>query len=212
MDAVEPQAAPRSRAWIGRAAFEATLIVLGLVGALVVDEWRDTRERNDRVRSALASIRAELEANQDALDTAIANHQNVIGRLRESAKTGVIYQGGIISGAPFSAVAWDAARDAAITNDIDHQTLMSLGHAYGTLTAYLDGRKLFSNFLYTNDTQALRGNPLGLAGWLSDLTRNAQGVKTAVAKAIVTLDSAEQGHEQKGDAENGRNENQTGEK
>jgi hypothetical protein len=190
MDAIEPQApVVRSHAWIGRAAFEAALIVLGLVGALVVDEWRETRQRDERVRSALASIRAELEANRGALDMAIANHQNVIGRLRESVKTGGTYQGGIISGAPFSSVAWDAARDAAITNDIDHQTLMTLGQAYGSLSAYLDGRKLFSSFLYTNDTQALRGNPLGLAGWLNDLTRNAQGVQTVVAAAITKLDA-----------------------
>jgi hypothetical protein len=40
--------------------------VFGLVGALLIDEWRDTRERNERVRAALASIDAELEANRAA--------------------------------------------------------------------------------------------------------------------------------------------------
>jgi hypothetical protein len=73
-----PLRGARSRAWIGRAAFEAALIVFGLVGALLIDEWRDTRERNERVRAALASIDAELEANRAALQSAIANHDTVI--------------------------------------------------------------------------------------------------------------------------------------
>jgi hypothetical protein len=95
-----------SRAWIGRAAFEAALIVLGLVGALLVDEWRDNRERNARVSAALSSIRAELEANRKAIAAAIAN-QNVISRLREAAKTGVRCEGGIVAPVTFSSVARD---------------------------------------------------------------------------------------------------------
>ena len=82
----------RSREWIGRAVFEAALIVFGLVGALLIDEWRDTRARNERLRAALASIRAELEANRAVLGSAIANHETVIARLKESGKTGVVYE------------------------------------------------------------------------------------------------------------------------
>jgi hypothetical protein len=36
-ETVPSEPAPRSYAWIGRAAFEAALIVFGLVGALLVD-------------------------------------------------------------------------------------------------------------------------------------------------------------------------------
>jgi hypothetical protein len=76
VDTTEAPGPPvRSRAWIGRAAFEASLIVLGLVGALIADEWRDTRERDARVRSVLASIRSELEADRKELAQAVANHE-----------------------------------------------------------------------------------------------------------------------------------------
>jgi type II secretory pathway pseudopilin PulG len=161
--AVTPLRGSRSRAWIGRAAFEAALIVFGLVGALLIDEWRDARERNERVRAAVVSIRAELEANRTALEAAIANHETVIARLRESTTSGV-YQGGIINAAPFSAVAWDAARDAGITNELDHTTLIALGHAYRALAEYISERTVFTNYLYTNDTSALRQRPLALDG------------------------------------------------
>jgi type II secretory pathway pseudopilin PulG len=188
-----PYRAP-SRAWMGRAAFEAALIMFGLVGALVIDEWRDTRARNQRVRAALASIRAELGANRAALASAIANHEKVIARLNESGKTGVVYEGSIISGAPFSIVAWDAARDAGITNDLDNSMLMALGHAYRALTDYVAERTVFVNYLYTNDTMDLRRRPLALAGWLSDIRGHAQGVEKWLDGALGAL--AESGAEQ----------------
>jgi hypothetical protein len=166
------------------------------VGALLIDEWRDTRERNQRVRTALASIHAELEANRAALGSAIANHETVIARLRESLGTGVAYEGGIISTAPFSAVAWEAARDAGITNDLDHATLMALGHAYRALSDYIAERTVFLNYLYTNDPMDLRRRPLALEGWLSDMKRHALGVEKWLDGAIRALSPVHEGRPQ----------------
>ena len=185
VDEVAPRA--RSRAWIGRAAFEAGLIVLGLVGALLVDEWRTARERSARVRSALASIRAELEANRTAIADAVSNHQTVIAKLREASGTGGTYQGSIISNPGFSVVAWGAARDGAITNDMDHNTLVTLGHAYTSLSDYMDERRVFTNYLYTNPTHDLRQNPQAIAGWLNDMSGHAKRVERRLDNALQTL-------------------------
>lgn len=177
-----------SRAWIGRAAFEAGLIVFGLVGALLIDEWRDTRARDERREAALASVRQELQANQDAMNAAIENHENVMARLREAAKTGKLYQGGLINAQPLSSVAWQAARDAAVTADIDHATLLAIGYAYSAVDGYIGERKVFLDFLYTNGVD-LRNNPLGLAGWLSDMTLHARGVQRRIEGALGALES-----------------------
>ena len=188
MDDVDGAApAARSRALIGRAAFEAGLIVLGLVGALLVDEWRTTRERSARVQSALASIRAELEANRTAIAEAITNHQTVITKLRVASDTGEIYQGSIINNPGFSSVAWGAARDGAITNDIDHVTLVTLGHAYTALSDYIDERRVFTNYLYTNSTPDPRANPQAIAGWLSDMSGHARRVQGRLDAALHAL-------------------------
>ena len=186
-DAPETPLRPaRSRAWIGRAAFEAALIVFGLVGALLIDEWRDGRERNERLRAALTAIDAELEANRAALQSAIANHDTVIASLRRST-TSDVYQGGIIAPVPFSAVAWDAARDAGVTNDLDHTTLIALGHAYRAVAEYIAARTVFTNYLYTNDTPALRQRPLALVGWLNDLRGEAGDVEKWLDGALGAL-------------------------
>jgi uncharacterized caspase-like protein len=148
------------------------------------------------VRAALTSIDAELEANRTALVSAIANHDAVIARLQASTPTAV-YQEGIISGAPFSAVAWDAARDAGITNELDHATLIALGHAYRALAEYIAQRTVFTNYLYTNDLPALRQKPLALAGWLSDLRGQAHGAEKWLDGALGTLAAPHEGHPQR---------------
>jgi hypothetical protein len=182
-----PAPAATSRAWIGRAAFEASLIVLGLVGALVVDEWRETRQRAERVRTAIASIRSELEANRKELARASENHEEVKAVLEESARAGVTYQSSIIRGYPFSSVAWEAARDAAITNDIDHVTLMALGRAYTALAGYIDARDRFVDYLYTNNLTDLRSKPLALAGWLNDLGEHARRTDARLEQTLGVL-------------------------
>lgn len=162
------------------------MIVLGLVGALLVDEWRTARERSARVRAALASIRAELEANRTAIADPISNHQTVIAK-REASGTGDVYQGSIISTPGFSAVAWGAARDGAITNDMDHNTLVTLGHAYTSLSDYMDERRVFTNYLYTNPTHDLRRNPQSIDGWLNDMSGHAKRVEGRLDAALQTL-------------------------
>ena len=183
----QPPPAVRSRQWIGRAAFEAALIVMGLIGAFLLDDWRDRRERHARVEAALSSIRAELEANRTAVAAAIVNHEDVIGKLRQAAESDAPYQGGLISNPGFSAVAWEATRNGAVTNDIDHVTLITLGRAYTALADYIADRRVFVNHLYTNDTAELRRKPLGLAGWLSDITRHAKGTQERIAAALQAL-------------------------
>ena len=181
----------RSRQWIGRAAFEAGLIVLGLIGALVVEEWRDTRQREVRVRGALESIRNELAMNRAALDEVLERNAKTMDALRESERTGRIYEGGIIRPGTFSLVAWEAARDAAITNDVPHETLVSLGRAYSALSGYMADVRLFTSYLYTYDGQRpLRETPMRLHGWLSDLTGHAKGVQARLNDAQKALSAA----------------------
>jgi hypothetical protein len=195
LDEVPPPSPPSPTrpvpAWVGKAVFEAGLIVLGLVGALVVDEWRDARERSARVRTALTSILAELQTNRALLVEVIAGNEALMEALRESARTGTTYQKGLVRSAPLSAVAWEAARDAAITNDIDHPSLMTLGRAYRALDGYRTEVGVFSNYLYTYaGPGSLRESPLRLEGWISDLTGRARSVLTRLDEAIGALGQA----------------------
>ncbi|HVF70157.1 MAG TPA: hypothetical protein VM940_00985 [Chthoniobacterales bacterium] len=78
------------RRWLVRAVFEAALIVVSIVVALGVNEWRDRRELETQVRHARVSFTREIEANRALLlseETGLPNHERLLERYREvSAK------------------------------------------------------------------------------------------------------------------------------
>ena len=55
------------RGWILRAVLESMLIVLSVLLALGVDEWRSERETEERVEQARAALVQEIRANRDRL-------------------------------------------------------------------------------------------------------------------------------------------------
>jgi hypothetical protein len=75
----------RGPAW-GRLLAESVLIVLSILLALGADAWRDGRIESDRREAALDNVRAEIEANIAALETALPYHVEVLGRLGETVR------------------------------------------------------------------------------------------------------------------------------
>jgi Tfp pilus assembly protein PilE len=83
-----PLSAPRWHAWLPKALFEAALIVLSVLLALAVDEWREDRQRAERAEVALRSIRAELQENLQSVERARANHLAMRDSLQTYAARG----------------------------------------------------------------------------------------------------------------------------
>jgi hypothetical protein len=189
---VAPSRAPRAHwaGWIGKAVFEASLIVLGLVGALLIDEWRDERERRARLETAMASIRAELEENRKAVATRLARNERLIADLRVLATAGRTYEGGLIRpGLPISDVVWEASQDAGITADIPLDQLITLGRVYGALADYRSEMAAFSEQLYADPAiaTAYRTNPLNLVGRYNDITGRVRRLHRLLRAALDTL-------------------------
>lgn len=60
---------PRQR-WndlLGRGIFETAIVAVGVILALMVDEWREDAERKELAEEAKTALRAELLANRDAI-------------------------------------------------------------------------------------------------------------------------------------------------
>lgn len=55
------------RRWLVRALFESALIILSIIAALAVNEWRDTRELQSQVRQGRAAFAQEIQANYETL-------------------------------------------------------------------------------------------------------------------------------------------------
>lgn len=74
------QSSEGSSAW-SRFAFESALIVLSILLAFVLNEWREERRDRSRVVEATSRIAAEVTHNMAALDSAIPYHESVVARI-----------------------------------------------------------------------------------------------------------------------------------
>ena len=179
-------AAPR-REWLARALFEGTLIAASLIAALALNEWKDSRDRQARVRDALAAIRLELQANRDELQRVVTGTADVIGKIKEATKQKRRYEDGLLRRAQLVSTAWDSSRAAAITNDLPFPTLMALGRAYTLQADYQRDMGSFYSTLLSGTLGDLRGNPELMAGLLNEMDGNARRLSQEYDQALEAL-------------------------
>jgi hypothetical protein len=84
---VSTRPAARLPRWTKRAFFEAVLIVFSLLLAFVVNEWREVRAQESRLREARALVAAELRFNRDSISAPefLGHHQKLLDSYRALA-------------------------------------------------------------------------------------------------------------------------------
>ena len=179
-------AAPR-REWLARAAFEGTLIAASLIAALALNEWKESRDRQARVRDAIAAIRLELQANREEIQRVIAGTADVIGRIKQATKEKRRYEDGLLRRPQLVSTAWDSSRTAAITNDLPFPVLMALGRAYTLQADYQRDMGSFYSTLLSGTLGDLRGNPQLMAGLLNEMDGNARRLSQEYDRALEAL-------------------------
>jgi hypothetical protein len=172
---------------MGRAAFEGGLIAVSLVGALALNEWKESRDRQARARDAMAAMRLELQANRQEIQRVITGTADVIGKIRQATREKRRYEDGLLRRAQLVSTAWDSSRAAAITNDIPFPTLMALGRAYTLQTDYQRDMGSFYNTLLSGTLGDLRGKPDLMAGLLNEMDGNARRLAREYEQALTAL-------------------------
>lgn len=140
-DAPSPRPVRRRRIWLLKALFEAALIVLGVLLALAVNEWREGRQQSERAEVALQSIRAELRENLRSVERARANHRAMQDSLQAYAARGQmpprrIYLGGIFNPALVHSAAWESARETDAAGNFQYDLMLTLSQVYGEQARY----------------------------------------------------------------------------
>src|SRR4051794_10246982 len=85
------------RRWLPRALFESFFIILSILVALGVNEWREHRSRLSRVAEARAVFAHEIEANRDLLRGAdyLPHHQRLQKEYKQLNDAGSTEPGGL---------------------------------------------------------------------------------------------------------------------
>jgi hypothetical protein len=131
----------RARWRVPALARDILLIVLGALLAFGAEQIRDARNRKERVAEGLSSIRAEMIANIELVESARLHHLHVIDTLghylarHEIPPRSVVY-GGIFNPATVSGVAWQAARESGVLSNMKYSTILLLAPTYEAQARY----------------------------------------------------------------------------
>ena len=129
------------RSWMPRVLFESALIVLSVLLALFLDEWRRERHERSELSSAIGAIQAEVMENKAAVDRARARHSAMHDSLTVYAERGElpparIYYGGIFNPAGVLNVAWQTAQEGGSTARLPYDVRLVLSRTYDRQSGY----------------------------------------------------------------------------
>lgn len=97
---------------------ETFFVLLGVLLALALDEWRQGRREQEVVVLALQNIRSEIQANRPEVGRALAHHRDLLRRLEETPGIGVAIKPAMIRNN-----AWQAAQSSQAAARMDFSSV-----------------------------------------------------------------------------------------
>ena len=97
---------------------ETFFVLLGVLLALALDEWRQGRREQEVVVLALENIRNEIRANRPEVQRALTHHRDLLRRLEETPGIGVALRPAMIRNN-----AWQAAQSSQAAARMDFSSV-----------------------------------------------------------------------------------------
>ncbi len=141
------------RGGLGRSLFEMALVVISVLLALTVDNWREDREKATLTASVLGALAQELAANRAAIDEALPFQDRSSQAFRdaleryEATKEFVFPEEARSRSAAvrFSSAAYESAVIAQVLPRIKVDTLLKLSRVYAEQDAYADLQRNYAS-------------------------------------------------------------------
>ena len=159
--ATEPSAKPRRRhrRALGRSLFEMLLVVISVLLALTLDNWREDREKAALTQSVLAALAQEIDANRGAINAALDYQDRMAIAFREAYE--VFEKSGEFrfpddartrsAAVRFSRAAYDSAVIAQVLPRIGIDTVLKLSALYAEQSAYEDLLRTYASATIQTD-------------------------------------------------------------
>lgn len=137
-------AAKSTSVWLPRVLFESALIVLSILVALGLDEWRENREDEETVQLALSNFVREIQQNQASVEDSAPFNQGLRSVLRNRYQTGDIgsvdeFVNMVESYAPavLQSTAWETALATGSLAKMEYDLVSALSLTYSLQNRYL---------------------------------------------------------------------------
>jgi len=128
--------------WLPRVLFESFLIVISILVALALDEWRETRENDETVRQALLNFHSEIGQNKSRIEDSAPFNQGLLDVLQMRYQEGDVdsvneFVNMVESYSPavLQSTAWETALATGSLAKMDYNLVSAL-----SLTYSLQGR------------------------------------------------------------------------
>lgn len=130
--------------WLPRVLFESALIVLSILVALGLDEWRENREDEETVQLALSNFVREIQQNQASVEDSAPFNQGLRSVLRNRYQTNDIgsvneFVNMVESYAPavLQSTAWETALATGSLAKMQYDLVSALSLTYSLQNRYL---------------------------------------------------------------------------
>jgi hypothetical protein len=177
--------------------FETGLIVLGRLGGLALNEWRESRERQTRVTTLLTVVRGELESNLNLLKDAQTYNRTVVSTLRRLGAEGAkatppgAYSRGLLRRPELVAAAWDSAGSSDLLSEVPVETVIDVARTYEAQRNYMESTARLLDNMYAaflSGQANFLNDPRTLGGVLNDFAGRGDGLLGAYESTLKRLE------------------------
>jgi hypothetical protein len=134
--------------WLPQVIFESALIVVSILVALGLDEWREDRQDDEVVRHALSNFFIEIQQNRTSVDDAAPFNQglkNVLAGRYEGNDIGSVdeFVTMVESFVPagLQSTAWETALATGALAKMDYTLVSALSLTYGLQNRYIEANR-----------------------------------------------------------------------
>ncbi len=129
--------------WLSRVLFESMLIMVSIVAALALDEWRENRENEEMIEQALDNFLLEIRQNSERVEDAAPFNNGLrdvlVRRHAEGGITNVAEFVSVVesySPSVLQSTAWDTALATGALAKMDYEIVAALSLTYSMQNRY----------------------------------------------------------------------------
>ncbi|MEJ2084903.1 MAG: hypothetical protein P8Y44_04395 [Acidobacteriota bacterium] len=117
-------------------------IVLGVLLALAMNQWRESRSQRAQADTALANIVLEIRSNRELLAQLHDNNAKALHEIGAAAED-ESEQTSFVPGLQLQDVAWNTLLTTGVSGFVDYQIILGLAETYSIQSVYKDlGRQI----------------------------------------------------------------------
>ncbi|MCH8124144.1 MAG: hypothetical protein IH853_13610 [Bacteroidetes bacterium] len=139
---------------------EVVSIILGIVLALSVNEWRELNAQERRADAALTQIVEEVRSNNELISAIHETNEEILAHLHDSNDSGDEVESRFVPGIQVKNTAWETANSIGVFNHVDYEQILELSDLYSIQDIYRNyGFSLIQALLNGTAVAAANGHP-----------------------------------------------------